>query len=141
MNHHMQIKRVIKWRGGIFALILPMFLASCATTKPPLAFLNADPSAVVIESLDTHYAQVVSPVALGKVEGSRILDQLKPMEHEKTVVVILENYTEPQLGAQFRERSFAWFMGLRGLGYQHIVFLQGNGVPQPNGLAVLAEYQ
>jgi len=34
----------------------------------------------------------------------------------------------------------AWFIGLRGLGYQHIVFLQGNGSTDPNGLPTLAEY-
>ena len=33
-----------------------------------------------------------------------------------------------------------WFMGLRGLGYQHIVFLKGNGTTDPNGLLSLAEY-
>jgi hypothetical protein len=33
------------------------------------------------------------------------------------------------------------FVGLRYLGYQHIVFLQGRGVANPDGLITLAEYE
>jgi hypothetical protein len=55
-------------------------------------------------------------------------------------VVILENYTEPQVGEQFRDRSPQLFAGLRALGYEHIYFLQGRGVTDPEGLITLAEY-
>jgi hypothetical protein len=58
----------------------------------------------------------------------------------QTAVVILENYTEPRIGWQYRERGTSWFVGLRGLGYQHIVFLRGTGVANPEGLITLVEY-
>ena len=64
----------------------------------------------------------------------------RPFSQHQTAVVILENYNEPQLGHEFRDRTLGWFIGLRGLGYQHIVFLKGNGVTDPNGLPTLAEY-
>jgi hypothetical protein len=60
-------------------------------------------------------------------------------EHQEAVV-ILENYTELKIGEQFRDRGTALFVGLRNLGYQHIVFLQGNGVANPEGLVTLVEY-
>jgi hypothetical protein len=55
-------------------------------------------------------------------------------------VVILENYDEPQLGSQFRNRGTTWFVSLRELGYQRIVFLQGRGITNPEGLVTLVEY-
>jgi hypothetical protein len=73
-------------------------------------------------------------------EDARLLDQAKTFAQHQTAVVILENYNEPQLGHEFRDRTLGWFIGLRGLGYQHIVFLKGNGVTDPNGLPTLAEY-
>jgi hypothetical protein len=119
---------------------LPVLLSSCATSRPPQAFHNTDNSALVVESLDNRSCQVIAPTAIAKEENTRVLDQAKAFTQRQTAVVILENYSEPQLGPQFRDRSMAWFIGLRGLGYQHIVFLQGNGTTDPNGLPTLAEY-
>ena len=119
---------------------LPVLLSSCATSRPPQAFHNTDNSALVVESLDNRSCQVIAPTAIAKEENTRVLDQAKAFSQRQTAVVILENYSEPQLGPQFRDRSMAWFIGLRGLGYQHIVFLQGNGTTDPNGLPTLAEY-
>ena len=120
---------------------LPVILSSCATSRPPQAFHNTDNSALIVESLDVRSrCQVVAPTAMTREENSRLLDQAKTFSQHQTAVVILENYTEPQLGPEFRDRTMGWFIGLRGLGYQHIVFLKGNGVTDPNGLPTLAEY-
>jgi hypothetical protein len=75
-----------------------------------------------------------------RVDNARLLDQAKTFAQHQTAVVILENYSEPQLGSEFRDRSVGWFIGLRGLGYQHIYFLRGSGVNSPDGLPLLAGY-
>ena len=62
------------------------------------------------------------------------------VSQRQTAVVILENYDEPQIGLEYRIRGTPWFVGLRGLGYEHIVFLQGRGVANPEGLITLTEY-
>ena len=69
-----------------------------------------------------------------------VLAKAMALPEHQAAVVILENYTEPQIGEQFRDRGTALFVGLRNLGYQHIVFLQGNGIANPEGLMTLAEY-
>ena len=120
---------------------LPVLLSSCATSRPPQAFHNTDNSALVVESLDAKTCQIIAPVAMVTREDSgRVLEQAKSFAQHQTAVVILENYSEPKLGPEFRDRTFSWFLGLRGLGYQRIVFLQGRGVNDPNGLPTLAEY-
>ena len=119
---------------------LPLVLSSCATSQPPQAFHNSDNSALIVQSLDGSSCQVVAPTAIMREENSRLMDQARTFSQHQTAVVILENYSEPQLGHEFRDRSIGWFIGLRGLGYQHIVFLKGNGVTDPNGLPTLAEY-
>jgi|SRR5665213_279826 len=119
---------------------LPVILCSCATSRPPQAYHNMDNSALIVESLDNRSCQVIAPTATTKEENVRVLNQARSFAQRQTAVIILENYSEPQLGPEFRDRSVAWFVGLRGLGYQHIVFLQGKGVADPNGLPTLAEY-
>ena len=119
---------------------LPVLLSSCATPRPPQAFHNSDNSALIVESLDNSSCQIIAPAATVKEQNALVLDQAKSFPRHQTAVIILENYSEPQLGPQFRDRSVAWFIGLRGLGYQHIVFVQGKGVTDPNGLPTLAEY-
>lgn len=120
---------------------LPVILSSCATSQPPQAFQNTDSSALVVQSLDGTSCQVIAPTAIAREDNSSLLDQAKTFPQHQTAVVILENYSEPQLGPEFRNRTFGWFVGLRGLGYQHIVFLKGSGVANPNGLLTLAEYE
>lgn len=119
---------------------LPVLLSSCATPRPPQAFHNADNSALIVQSLDNDYCQLLAPTATVKEQNSLVLNQAKSLSRRQTAVIILENYSEPRLGTQFRDRSVGWFVALRGLGYQHIVFLKGNGVTDPNGLPTLAEY-
>jgi hypothetical protein len=120
--------------------IIPLLLTACATERPPQAFHPTDSAALVVESLDGGTARMIQPTPGNASASADILNQLKDLPQHSTAVIILENYTEPKLGAQFRDRSFGWFIGLRGLGYQHILFLQGNGTGNPDGLPTLAEY-
>jgi hypothetical protein len=124
----------------IAALVILAVFCSCATSRPPQAFHNADGSALVIKSLNTRSGQIIAPTQTDEMENARMLDQIKSVPQRQTAIVILENYLEPQLGPEFRNRSMTWFFALRVLGFQHIVFLQGRGVPDPNGLITLAEY-
>ena len=124
----------------LLAAALPVLLTSCATSRPPQAFHNTDSSALIVKSLDNRSCQVIAPTAMAQAENARVLDQAKSFASRQTAVVILENYSEPQPGPEFRDRTLVWFIGLRGLGYQHIVFLHGNGTADPNGLPTLAEY-
>jgi hypothetical protein len=124
----------------ILSAALPLLAASCATSRPPVAYHNTDNSALIVQSLDGSSCQVLAPTAIQREENARLLDQAKNFPQHLTAVVILENYSEPQLGPEFRDRTLGWFIGLRGLGYQHIVFLRGNGVTDPNGLPMLVEY-
>jgi hypothetical protein len=122
-------------------LSLSGLLCSCSTSDSPPVFHSTDEACLVVESLDNRSARVIAPTALPPLDDAQVLDRIKPLGPHRTAVVILEEYSEAQPGPQFRDRTFPWFMGLRGLGYQHIVFLQGHGVSAPDGLPVLAEYR
>jgi len=119
---------------------LPLLLASCATAPRPQVFHNTDNSALVVASLDQGTCQVLAPTHIEREPSGVLLDQAKSFASHQTAIVILNNYSEPELGREFRDRSMGWFMGLRAVGYQHIVFLKGNGTTDPNGLLSLAEY-
>ena len=119
---------------------LAILLTSCATQQPPQAFHNTDSTALVIKSLDDNNSQMIQP-AVSKLENNdKLLAKAMALPQHQTAVVILENYTEPQIGEQFRDRGTSLFVGLRNLGYQHIVFVQGMGVANTDGLMTLAEY-
>ena len=124
----------------LLTAVLPVIVSSCASNAPRQAYQNTDNTALIVQSLDGRSCQVIAPTAINREENARLLDQARTFSHHDTAVVILENYSEPELGQEFRDRSFGWFIGLRGLGYQHIVFLKGNGVTDANGLPTLAEY-
>jgi len=119
---------------------LPLLLSSCASPPQRQTFQQSDSSALIIKSLDSHSCQVLAPQPMDKEDNASLLDQAKNFPQHQTAVIILENYSEPQLGTEFRDRTLGWFIGLRGLGYQHIVFLKGNGTSDPNGLLMLADY-
>jgi hypothetical protein len=121
-------------------LALPVLLSSCATPQPPQAFHKTDNTALVIDSLDDNTCQVIAPAALGKQQNDQVLTEAHKLTQHQTAVVILENYNEPQPGSEFRDRATPLFVGLRGAGYEHIVFLQGRGVDNPEGLITLAKY-
>ena len=83
---------------------------------------------------------MVLPESSPVIDNKQLVSKAKALPDRQTAVVILEHYTEPDLGMQFRDRSMPWFIFLRGLGYQKIIFLQGNGVANPEGLPTLVRY-
>jgi hypothetical protein len=119
---------------------LPLILTSCATPNPPVAFHKTDNTTLIIESLDGRICQMLQPTASAKEENDKLLGQAKFLQQHQTAVVILENYTESRIGEQFNDRGTEWFVALRGLGYEHIYFLQGNGVTDPEGLPTIIRY-
>jgi hypothetical protein len=121
-------------------LALPIFLTSCATPQPPIAFHKADDTMLVIESLDSSTCQMLQPTVSSNETNDKLLAQARSLQQHETAVIILENYTEPQVGEQFRDRGPQWFVGLRGLGYSHIYFLRGQGMSNPEGLPVIVQY-
>jgi len=121
-------------------IALAVLLTSCATTKPPQAFHNSDNGAVVIDSLDTKTTQMLQPASTVRQDNDTVLARAMNLSRHQTAVVTLENDDESQVGLQYRIRGTPWFVGLRGLGYEHIVFLQGRGVTNPEGLITLTEY-
>ncbi len=130
----------MKIRTPMALATLAILLTSCATTSPPQAFHKTDNTSVVIDSLDGKTGQMLEPTASVREENDAVLAKALSQSQRQTAVVILENYTEPRIGWQYRDRGTPWFVGLRSLGYQHIVFLQGTGVANPEGLTTLAEY-
>ena len=119
---------------------LAITLTSCTTPKPPQAFHNTDNTALIVESLEGRTCQMLQPTASGKEDSDKLLAKAMKLSQHQTAVVILENYNEPEFGTQFRDSGSLWFVGLRNLGYQHIVFLQGRGVSNPEGLTTLVKY-
>lgn len=119
---------------------LPVILSSCATPPAPVAFHNTDNTALVIDAVDARSSRIIMPTASGPIANDNVLTAARKLPQHQTAVVILENYTEAQVGDQFRDRGTPWFIGLRCLGYEHIVFLQGAGVSNPEGLITLAKY-
>ena len=119
---------------------LPVMLTSCATPQPPQAYHGTDNGALVIESLDGRTSRIIQPTASDKIANDQILTTAQKLSAHQTAVIILENYSEPQIGDEFRNRGTPWFVGLRCLGYEHIVFVQGKGVSSPEGLMTLAKY-
>jgi hypothetical protein len=119
---------------------LPLILTACATARPPVAFHKTDSTTLVIESLDGRNCQMLQPTTTTKEQIDELLQQARFLQQHEAAVVILENYTDPKIGAQFNDRGTEWFVALRGLGYQHICFMQGNGVTNPEGLPTIFEY-
>ena len=125
--------------GSALALMaLAFVLTSCATV--PLAFHNTDNTALVIDSLDSQTCQRLQPTASARESNDQLLAETAALPQHQTAVVILENYTEEKIGDEFRDRGTALVVGLRNLGYEHIVLLQGLGVTSPEGLTVLVQY-
>ena len=120
--------------------VLPLILTSCATPRPLVAFHKTDNTTLVIESLDDRTCQMLQPTASAKEGNDELLGQARSFQQHQTAVVILENYTESRFGEQFRDRGTTWYVGLRGLGYKHIYFLQGRGVTDPEGLPTIIRY-
>jgi hypothetical protein len=117
---------------------LAVIVTSCAT--PSRAFHNTDNTALVIQSLDSQTCRMLQPNPSAKKSNDELLAEARALSQHQTAVVILENYTEEEIGNQFRDRGTPWVVGLRNLGYQHIVFLKGLGVANPEGLITIVQY-
>jgi hypothetical protein len=135
------VEAIAKFKFLSVAFVFVAFAAaSCATKQPPVAYHNQDNSALVIQSQDGSKSKLIQPAGTGLVDNKAIVDKAKSLPVHRTAVVILENYTEQEIGMQFRDRSIPWFIVLRGLGFERIVFLQGHGVADPEGLPTLVTY-
>ena len=130
----------MKIGSSMILALVAITLTSCATSKPPPVFHNVNNNTLVIESLDANACQVLQPAGSGVTDNDSALAAAMDLPQHDEAVVILENYDETRFGAEFRERGTTWFVALRNLGYQHIVFLQGRGVADPEGLVSLVEY-
>jgi hypothetical protein len=119
-------------------MALAIISTSCAT--PSRAFYNTDNTALVIESLDYQTCRMLRPKASASEDNDKFLARAATLPKSETAVVILENYTESQIGDQFRDRGTYWLVSLRSLGYRHVVILQGLGVTDPEGLRIIADY-
>jgi len=117
---------------------LAVISTSCATS--PRTFHNDNNTALVIDSLDNQTCRMLRPDASVSEDNDKFLARAATFSQRQTVMVILENYTEPQIGDQFRDRGTYWLVSLRSLGYRHVVFLQGQGITDPEGLRILADY-
>jgi hypothetical protein len=119
-------------------VVLAALLTSCAT--PSRAFHNSDNTALVVQSWDGQNCQMLQPKTSAKQTADQLLAEAAKLPQHQTAVVILENYTEEEIGDQFRDRGTPWVVGLRTLGYEHVVFLQGLDVANPEGLTTLVRY-
>jgi hypothetical protein len=118
---------------------LAVISTSCAT--PPRMFHNYDNTALVIDSLDNQTCRMLRPDASASEANDKFLARAAALPKSETAVVILENYTESQIGDQFRDRGTYWLVSLRNLGYRHVVLLQGQDIADPEGLKILADYE
>ncbi len=119
---------------------LPVFITACSTPMKPQAFHAQDGNAVVIKSVDARTSEIIAPAGSGPVANTDVMGKVSALPGHQTAVVILENYNEAQVGDEFRNRSTPWFIGLRTLGYEHVVFLQGQNTDNPEGLVTIARY-
>jgi len=117
---------------------LAIITTSCAT--PSRAFHNTDSTALVIQSWDDQTCQMLQPTTSAKESNDQLLARALALPQHETAVVILENYAEREFGEEFRDRSTPWVVGLKNLRYQHIIFLKGVGVANPEGLNALIQY-
>ena len=80
-------------------------------------------------TMDGAYQSICDRALLLKLAGQQPRRDL--------AVVVLIHYVD---AAREESTKLAWTNDLKGLGYQRIVFLKGNGATDPNGLLTLAEY-
>jgi hypothetical protein len=93
---------------------LPVLVSSCATPKPAQVCHNADASGLIVKSFDNRTCEVIAPTAIVREANARVRGQATVFPRHQTAVVILENDSKPQVSPEFRDRTFGWFIGLRG---------------------------
>ena len=125
--------------GTLLALAASVIvLTSCASVKP--GFHNDDNTALVVQSFSDQTSQMLQPKTTARESNDDVLAEAVKLSQHETAVVILEGYEEEEIGDQFRDRGTPWMVGLRRLGYPHIIFLKGLGVPNPENLPIIIQY-
>ena len=117
---------------------LVLGLTSCAS--PSRAFHNTDSTALVIQSFSDQTAQMLQPAVSARKSNDELLGEAAALSQHQTAVVILEDYTDEEIGDQFRDRGTPWVINLRQQGYSNIDFLKGLGVANPEGLITIVQY-
>jgi hypothetical protein len=115
-----------------------IILTSCTSVTP--GFHNDDNTALVVQSFKDQTSQMLQPKTSARESNDQLLGEATALSQRGTAVIILEDYTEEEIGDQFRDRGTPWVIGLRRLGYPHMVFLKGLGVPSPEGLPIIVQY-
>jgi hypothetical protein len=123
-------------------LVLSLILTSCATPPPPPAhvFHKTPRPFLVLDSLDDQTCEIIQPAMPGKQSNDQALAAARKLYDHQTALVILENYKEAEPGSEFRDRTTMLYVGLSNAGYEHVVFLRGRGVNNPEGLSMIATY-
>jgi len=136
--NHWEIMKTTNLLTLLALAVGAVFLTSCAT--PSRAFHNTDSTALVIQSFDSQTARTLQPTTSDKKSNDDLMADAGALSQHQTAVVILEGYTEEEIGDQFRDRGTPWVVGLRRLGYEHIIFLKGLDVANPEGLITIVKY-
>jgi hypothetical protein len=128
-------------------MLLPGFvvfvaiLTGCKTEHVVQIYEPSDANAVLIRSVEGGRGQVLGEGGTrADAENSELLNNLRGLTAHHTAVVMLEHYSEPEPDLEFRDRATPWFLALRLLGFEHIIFLRGQSVDSPAGLTVVASY-
>ena len=119
---------------------LAVLSTSCATTQPPQSFHNSDNSAVIIDSLNDKRSQMLQPASTVWVDNDTFLVKAMKLSRPQAPAVTLQDYDESQVGLQYRIRGTPWYVELRGLEYEHFVFLRDTAFTNPGGLITLTQY-
>ena len=83
---------------------------------------------------------MLQPNPSAKENNDQFLARSRDIAQHQTAVVILENYTEEEIGDQFRDRGTPWLVGLRQSRISAHRFPSRPGVANPEGLITLAQY-
>ena len=83
---------------------------------------------------------MLQPAVSTRKGNDELLGEAAALSQHQTAVVILEDYTDEEIGDQFRDRGTPWVINLRRLGYSNIIFLKGLGVANPEGLITIVQY-
>jgi hypothetical protein len=119
---------------------LAILLTSCATTSPPQTLHNAHNDAVAIDNTNVKTNLVRQPATTVQDDNDMVAANVVNLSKRQTATTTPENNDQPQSGLEYHIHGTPWFIGLRGLRNEHVVFLQGKGASNPEGLITLTQY-
>lgn len=119
---------------------LAALLTSCATTRQPQTLHNSVNDAVISQNSDVKTNPVRNPAFAGMDDSSVVAAKAMNLSKRQAPATTPANYEQPPAGLEYRIRGTSWFIGLRGLRDEHVVFLQGKGASNPEGLITLTQY-